>query len=1012
MSSIKPKSDRRPKYWRSLSELQGDPEFHEFVEREFRSPLEQETPSSEGRRRFMQIMGASFALTGCYWKEEKILPFAQRPEGFVPGEPAFYATHMEVSGEPVGLWVKSYDGRPIKIEGNPNDSVTRGGTGPIHQAAILGFYDPDRSSKALQSGKPSSWEAFDQALLGAFTVASAQGGRGFAVLSRSTRSPSLLRLKNELLTKAPNATWTAYEAGFRSGPGAGANLAFGENVRTAYRPEAADVVVALDPDFVEVCGVGGLGHMRALTSRRDPDVGKMSRIYALESSLSEIGSLADHRVAVRPSAVAALVAFLDAKISESRGVAGAQPLPSDASLGGAEAKKVIEVAARDLLENAGHSLVVVGSRHAPEVHAVVHRINDLLGNVGTTLTYHAPLEAIEGGADELAALIADIEGGKVETLLILGANPVYDSPADIDFESALSKVKQSFHLGLYVDETAALCAYHAPEAHFLESWSDSRAADGTLRLGQPLIEPVLGGRSAVEVLARVLGVPNPISEAVVRKTVDLGDDKAWQTAIHDGFVGQPSERLEPKLQTIAPIALPDAPELEISFELDMKVYDGRFANNGWLQELPHQISKLTWGNAALVSPRTAKQHGLQDGFRCRVTVEGRAVELPALISPGQADHTISLSLGYGRQAAGVVGGSKKENTEIIGTNTYLIRPSKAPYFATGGIASLGIREQLAITQDLWAIDDIGRKGQKDREDQLIREATIAEYTQHPEVIEHKVHHPPLLNLWKYPVHYSGHKWGMSIDMNKCGGCNACVIACQAENNIPVVGRGEVARGREMHWIRIERYYKGDENKPAVRQQPMLCQHCENAPCEEVCPVGATMHSAEGLNDMVYNRCIGTRYCSNNCPYKVRRFNYRNYNKDVYGITPYTGTTDPGAKLKSMGFNPEVTVRSRGVMEKCTFCVQRIEKTKIKATNQKRPIVDHEIKTACEQACPAGAIVFGDLNDKQAQVTKDHARPRAYEMLQELNNRPRVNYLARISNPHPELSTQDGHSEHH
>ncbi len=1009
---MKPKSESRPKYWRSLSELEGDPEFHEFVEREFRTPVEQEVPTSEGRRRFMQIMGASFALTGCYWKEEKLLPHSKQPEGMIPGEPVYYATQMEVAGDSVGLWVKSYDGRPIKIEGNPNDSLSRGGTASFHQAAILSFYDPDRSQKSLQGGQPSTAEAFDQALAAAFAEAASDGGQGFVVLSRSSRSPSLLRLRAELAKKAPRALWVAYESGHKPGLAKGAELAFGKKVSTLYQPQQADVLVSLDSDFVEGTSPGGVGYVRQVASRRDPDVGEMSRIYAFESRLSELGSLADHRVSVRASNVAALVAYLDATISAAKGAEGAQPAPAADALGGEEAKKVIEVAAKDLLAHAGRSLLVLGSNHSPELHAIAHRINTLLGNVGTTVTYVEPPELVDGGIDELAALVADIEGGKVQTLLVLGANPVYDSPADIDFKSAFAKVKQTFHVGLYADETAQLARFHSPEAHFLECWSDAVALDGTLRIGQPLIEPVLGGRPALEIVARMLGVAEPSSHAIVRKTSGITADKAWQKAVHDGFHGTPSASAETKLQPIAAVELPKNVELEILFDLDPKVHDGRFANNAWLQELPHSISKLTWGNAALVSPTTAKKYGLKDGFRCSVTVEGRSIELPLLYAPGQADGTVGLSLGYGREVAGVVAGSLRHEIAAVGSDTNKIRPSKAPYVASGAIALVDVREMLGITQDLFAIDDIGRKGQKDREDQLIREATVDEYKKHPSVIEHKVHHPPLLSLWKPPVSYEGHKWGLAVDLNKCGGCNACVVACQSENNISVVGQSEVARGREMSWIRIERYYKGDEHTPAVRQQPVMCQQCENAPCEQVCPVGATMHSREGLNDMVYNRCIGTRYCSNNCPYKVRRFNYRNYNLEAYGMTPYTGTDDPRAKLKAMAFNPEVTVRSRGVMEKCTFCVQRIQNAKIKAKNQKRPIADGEIKVACEQACPSGAMVFGDLNDKESRVAAAQKVPRAYELLQELNNRPRVNYLARISNPHPELSTHDGHSEHH
>lgn len=1006
---MKPKSSSRPTYWRSLSELEGDPEFQEYVEREFRSPLEQKPLTSSGRRRFMQLMGASFALAGCRWKEEKLLPHTSQPEGFVPGLPVHYASSMELGGWSTGLWVKSYDGRPIKIEGNPGDSVSLGGTGAIHQAVILSLYDPDRSSRVLQAGQNSSWENFEQALSQAYESAKAKGGAGFAVLSRSSRSPSLLRLKKLLNKQAPRATWTAYEAGHHTGPSKGAVLAFDEEVITRLHPAAADVVVALDSDFIEATSPGGMGNVRQLVSRRDPDAEKMSRIYALESSLSEIGSLADHRLAVRPSNIPAIVCYLDLQVSRARGQSSAQAEPSVEALGGAEVKQMLDVILKDLLGNVGQSLLVVGPKHPPEVHALVHKINAALDNVGKTITYQEPLEGVDGGADELAALVADIEAGKVETLLILGANPVYDSPADIDFKTALKKVQQSFHLGLYRDETAELSSHHAPEAHFLESWGDGTAYDGSLRLAQPLIDPLLGGKSSLEVLGKLLGLTDPSAQAIVRTTSKLQNEKEWQTALHDGHYGAAAKTIEPTLQTIGAIQLPPAGGLEVLFDLDHALYDGRFANNGWLQELPHPLTKLTWGNAALISPKTAEKYGLRDGFRCKVTVEGRSIELPAIISPGQAEDTLGLQLGYGRECAGVVGGALVGEVEPVGSNTYEIRPSKAPFFATGSVAFINVREKLAITQDLWAIDDIGKKGIKAREDQLVREATLEEYKKHPDVIAHKVHHPPLLNLWQSPVSYDGHKWGLAVDLNKCGGCSACIIACQSENNISVVGRDEVARGREMAWIRIERYYKGDENRPAVRQQPVMCQQCENAPCEQVCPVGATLHSSEGLNDMVYNRCIGTRYCSNNCPYKVRRFNYRHYNLEAYGTTPYTGTDDPRAKLKSMVFNPEVTVRSRGVMEKCNFCVQRIQQAKIKSKNEKRPLAEKDLQAACEQACSAGAMVFGDLNDKNSRVAKAQRVPRAYELLQELNNRPRVNYLARISNPHPELSTQDGHS---
>ncbi len=1007
---MKPQNKKRPKYWRSLAELEGDSEFQQFVEREFRSPTEQTPLSSKGRRRFMQLMGASFALSGCHWKEEKLLPHSTRPEGHIPGVPDFYATTMDIGGVVTGLLAKSFDGRPIKIEGNPADSTTGGGTGTYHQAAILGLYDPDRSSKSYQGSTVTEQKMFDDALLAAFAEVASAGGAGFAVLSRASSSPTLVRLKKEFERQAPQGTWVAYEPADAAGPRKGAELAFGQKVDTTLHADKADILVGLDSDLMSASVPGGLLNARLVASRRDPDRGKMSRLYALEANLTEFGSLSDHRVTVRPSQIAAIAAYIDAQVSAQVKVAGAQKLPSDTAIGGASVKRVLDVLVKDLVAHQGKSLVSAGSSQLPEVHALVHRINHILGNVGHTVTYQASPEALVGGVDELATLVGDMESGKIQSLLILGGNPVYDAPADLNFGAALSKLKSSFHVGLYRDETGQKCSFHAPETHFLEAWGDARAKDGTLRVAQPIIDPILGGRSHLEVVAKLLGMTKQDGMSLVRETLGVTSDKAFRKVVHDGKSGAPAGNVEVELQALTEVALSEQKGLEVIFELDPALHDGRFANNGWLQELPHPLSKLTWDNAALVAPRTAKEQGLKDAHLCTVTLDGRSVTLPCIYTPGQAEGTVALSLGYGRTEAGVVGGSTEGKAPSVGVNTYALRTSQAPHFSVGGsVSPAGGRVPLALTQNLWAIDAIGKSGEKGREDQLVREASLSEYKADHHLIKHKVHHPPLLNLWKGPVSYDGHKWGMAVDLNKCSGCSACMVACQSENNIAVVGKTEVARGRELNWLRVERYYKNGEDDAEVRQQPVMCQQCENAPCEQVCPVGATVHTEEGLNDMVYNRCIGTRYCSNNCPYKVRRFNYRNYNKELYGLLPFTGTDDPRAKLKGMGLNPEVTVRSRGVMEKCTFCVQRIQSVKIQAKNNKRPIEDGEIKTACEEACATGAIIFGDLNDKKSRVHSAQKVPRAYELLQELNNRPRVNYLARIHNPHPELASNDGHS---
>jgi MoCo/4Fe-4S cofactor protein with predicted Tat translocation signal len=1017
MSSMK----SRPQYWRSLAELEGDPTFQEYVEREFRSPTEQKELDGKGRRRFMQLMGASFALSGCY-PAEKLAPDTKRADGVIPGVPRHFATVMDLAGAATGLMVKSFDGRPIKVEGNPKDSQTGGGTGALHQASVLGLYDPDRSRQVQQAGKPSSYKQYSAALLAGFAKAKRNSGAGFFVLSRASSSPTLVSLRDKLIAEMPFAKWVTYEALDTAGPREGAKLALSQPVTTLLNPELADVIVAVDSDLLATHVTGGIGYGRAVASRRVADSGQMSRIYAFETSVTEIGSIADHRVSVRPSTVVAILAYLDAKISAAKGEAGAQAAPAAEALGGAASMSVLDAAVKDLLAAAGKGLLTVGTRHGAEAHALAHRLNVILGNARATrsgekapkakkgeelpllpVSYLEPAPALFGGVDELAGLVAEMEGGHVQTLLILGANPAYDAPVDVNFAGALGKVKESFHLGLYQDETAALCSWHAPEAHYLEAWGDARSLDGSVRVAQPLIEPMLGGKSAIEILAQLLGLAATQGDAVVRSTHGLDVEKAWRKAVHDGGFGKRGKVITPELRSLSPVSLPKAEGLEVAFEPSPSLFDGRFANNAWLQELPHPLSKLCWGNAALVSPTTAREHGIKDGYLATVTVEGRSLAMPALIAPAQADGVVTLSLGYGRKSAGVVGGYTSGDAEVVGANTYRLRVAKAPFLVFGGsIATTGPRQDVAITQDLWAIDPIGKQGQSDREDILVRESTLSAYQKHPDAIEHAVHHPKLLSLWNSPLSYEGHKWGLAIDLNKCTGCATCMVACQAENNVPVVGKNEVARGREMTWIRVERYYKGDENAATVRQQPVMCQHCENAPCEQVCPVGATMHSPEGLNDMVYNRCIGTRYCSNNCPYKVRRFNYRNYNLDTIGLTPYTPTKDANAKLKAMVFNPDVTVRGRGVMEKCTFCVQRIQEVKIQSKNAQRPIVDGEIKVACEQACPTGAIVFGDLNDKKSRVASAHQVPRAYELLQELNNRPRVNYLARISNPHPDL----------
>jgi molybdopterin-containing oxidoreductase family iron-sulfur binding subunit len=842
------------------------------------------------------------------------------------------------------------------------------------------------------------------------------------VLSERSSSPTLERLKRAFKERYPLAKWVVYEPAAADGARAGSVLAFGSAHRTLYRVEDAKVVLTLDADLFAADFPGSLVHARGAARVRVPD-GEMSRIYAVESCFSLTGGLADHRLPARAELVKAFAVALDAEVSRLAQplpeLGSAQAAPKSAFLSEPKVDKFLKAVAKDLVANVGRSLVVPGPRLPAEVHALAHRLNALLGNVGRTVHYiEEPPTTQKADVLALKELTDEMNGDRVSTLVVLGGNPAYTAPSDVGFAAAMGRVKTSVHLGLYDDETAQRATYHVNAAHYLESWGDVRAWDGTVSIVQPLIAPIFGGKTAFEIVLAMIGESGAKLVDLVKTThgaVGPAGERQFRRAVHAGVVeGSSFARATPKLAPLPAISLSERElggtklengQLEVTFVPCAKVHDGRYSNSSWLQELPEPMTKLTWDNAAVMSPITGAELGLKDGEPVTLTLGGKSVTLPCLWVPGHAEGSVSLALGYGRSAAGKVGGSERDNVAPVGVNAYTLRTIAGYHSAVGASLAHSSAElpRLSTTTDIHAIDAIGREGADARLPALVREASLEEFRKDPRFVDEKVHHPPLLNLWVDPVSYEGHKWGMAIDLNKCTGCSACVTACQAENNIPVVGKKNVAMGREMLWLRVDRYYVGEPENPALAFQPIPCQQCENAPCEQVCPVGATMHSSEGLNDMVYNRCIGTRYCSNNCPYKVRRFNYFNYNVDVIGITPFTPTDDPKMKLKSMVFNPEVTVRSRGVMEKCTFCVQRIQNTKIKAKNAKRAILDGEIKTACQETCPAEAIVFGDLNDRSSQVASLAGLPRAYALLGELNNRPRVRYLGRVRNPNPELT---------
>jgi molybdopterin-containing oxidoreductase family iron-sulfur binding subunit len=978
------------RYWRSLEELADTEEFQELLQREFPRQAAM-WPESVSRRGFLQLMAASLALaglSGCTRQPaEKIVPYVKPPEGLIPGKPQFYATAVSLGGIASGVLVESHTGRPTKIEGNPQHPASLGATDAFAQASVLTLYDPDRAQVVSHARRLSTWDAFLAAVKTALDAQRLKQGEGLRILTETVTSPTLASQLQDLLQQFPGARWHQYEPINQDAVLAGARLAFGEAVATHYRLDKAEVILALDADFLGA-QPGSVRYTRDFTEKRrvQDEQSRMNRLYVVESTPSITGTMADHRLSLRASEVEHFTRTLAAKL----GVPGGNPIPNSQF---SVPNKWVEALVRDLQQHRGTSAVIAGDHQPPVVHALAQAINHLLENVGQTVIYTAPVQANPvDQLESLRALTQDMEAGKVELLVILGGNPVFTAPADLRFAELMEKVPLRIQCSLYEDETAALCHWHIPETHFLETWSDARAYDGTVTILQPLIAPLYSGKSLHEVVAVLGGQTNASSHDLVRQYWESQHPEAdfeqfWRKALHDGLIAGTAfplkavslktdwATLKPELRGLSnpqPL-VPSAEPLEILFRPDPTIWDGRFANNGWLQELPKPLTKLTWDNAALLSPATAERLQVSNEEIIELRYRERTVRAPVWIMPGHVDNSVTVHLGYGRTHAGQIGGG-------TGFNAYAVRTADAPWFGSGlEIRKTGQYTSLSCTQHHHSME--GRN--------LVRGSTLAGYREHPHFI-HELGHDPSPDLTLYPRHeYAGYAWGMAIDLGACTGCNACVIACQAENNIPIVGKAQVAVGREMHWIRIDRYYGGNLENPETLHQPVLCMHCENAPCEPVCPVGATVHSSEGLNDMVYNRCVGTRYCSNNCPYKVRRFNFLLY---ADYVTP---------SLKALR-NPDVTVRSRGVMEKCTYCVQRINAARITAEKEDRKIRDGEIVTACQAACPAQAIVFGDINDPNSRVSQRKAEPLSYGLLTELNTRPRTTYLARLRNPNPEI----------
>jgi MoCo/4Fe-4S cofactor protein with predicted Tat translocation signal len=1136
------KNARGQQLWRSLEELSGTPEFTRYLQKEFpRQAPRDMMPLS--RRDFMRLMGAAMALAGvggcAFQPAEKIVPYVDAPEEQIPGIPLFYATAFTHNGHAMGVLAENHMGRPTKLEGNPDHPASLGRADIWAQAAILSLYDPDRSQNIRQGGTPSSWQDF-AGELNTLAQRFKANGSGLRVLTGTVNSPTLASQLAEVSRRFPGARWHQYDPINRDNARAGATLAFGRDVLVRPRFDLADVVVSLDCDFL-LEEPNHVRHARDFISRRKPQrkgepnvaPGPMSRLYVVESTPRNTGAMADHRLPLKASEIQGFAAALAGRL----GVSGASGEVKDTAF--------LDAVVKDLQGARGRSLVVAGMAQPPVVHALAHAINERLGNNGKTVEYSdAPEERPEDQLESLQALVSDMNAGRVETLLVLDANPVYNAPADLKFADALKKVKNTIHVGLYDDETGSLCGWHVPESHFLEAWSDVRAFDGTISIVQPLIVPLYGAtKSAHEVLAVLLGQGDVSSLDVVRGAWEsrlspelaalrrtagtagalsargnstsagrsglsgqdnagglsgTGDaegnrrvtqgttnpdgtggavdnlpnnrltalgvafDKQWQTILHNGIVPNTALPTRPVRVTgniagaLAEESTPQvqAGALEAIFRPDPTIWDGRYANNGWLQELPKPLTKLTWDNAAIISPITAEKLGLDQNDEVTLTLNGASATAGVLMLPGHPEDSVTLHLGYGRQRAGKIGNG-------TGFNAFALRSSKTPFIAQGlKVEKTGRKYKLAVTSHHNLVDlrenarELDGKKAIDgtHERDLIRVGTYANFVkgeQEKASLSEKDKKEKGTHFWPvqkddqkglplYKDKYTGveprddasdlkpnglpslypentditdrykdpevekaaraagkmpYQWGMAIDLNACIGCNACVIGCQSENNVAITGKDQVLEGREMHWLRIDTYYKGELENPRAYFQPVTCMHCEKAPCEPVCPVAAPVHSPEGLNEQIYNRCVGTKYCENNCPYKVRRFNFLQY-------------SDQQTPVIQMMQNPDVTVRSRGVMEKCTYCIQRINSAKYQAEKEDRQVRDDELLTACQQTCPTDAIVFGNINDLNSRVRKLKDSQMNYGLLTELNTVPRTTYHARIVNVSTDIVPED------
>ena len=1019
-------------YWRSVDDFSRTSGFQEWLEKEFPAGASEFWGDGVSRRNFLRLMGASmslagFGMAGCRRPEAHIVPFNKTPEWGVPGRSLSYATSMPGRRGGLPLLVTSYSGRPVKIEGNPLHSLSKGKSDLHAQASLLNLYDPDRAKRFLKQGVEVDRAVFFKALDAMKKEWQAGAGKGLAILSTETHSPTVNRLRGELAKLYPGCVLAVYDPCLHDNERKAAKTAFGQEVRILPRFDKAQVILSLDCDFLGEDG--NLAAIRGFADGRKTESAdsKINRLYVVESRYTATGASADHRLRLPASRVSDFAAALLAEFQPAG--SPAQPL-SDVD------PVWIREAAKDLRAAGAKGLVVAGAGQPVQVHLMAAAINAALGAAGSTVEYNRLESTPSASIRELANLMSQ---NTVSTLIILGGNPVYNAPAELDWAALQKKVPTVIRLGVDEDETAALSTWQLPQADYLESWGDVILQDGSYGCIQPLILPLFRGISEIQLLSSLVNASvdndsdQPDAMEQVRRTFQqksgaAGND-AWTKFVHDGFLAGSAQtspivfngsNFSVSLSSLkASAGAPSLQNLELVFVPDTKVDDGRYVNNGWLQELPDFMTKLTWDNAALISPVTAAALGLKSEIIhsiyvsdiVRIEAGGRALEAPVLAVPGHPDNTVTLPLGYGREKAGKVG-------RAVGFNAYKLRTAEAPYFTVGAtLTKTGRKHEFAVTQEHWSME--GRD--------IVREAPLSYYREHPgfaAALGLESHTPPNENFYQSPGfdYKKHHQWGMVIDLSACVGCNACVIACQSENNIPIVGKEQVAKGREMHWIRVDRYFAGSQwdaetgragipNDPEVVMQPVACMQCENAPCEPVCPVNATVHDEEGLNVMAYNRCIGTRYCANNCPYKTRRFNFFDYNERQLDKL-YLGPLGPKGMPETikMSKNPNVTVRMRGVMEKCTFCVQRLETAKIdhkiRSGRDGSRLPTDSVQTACQQSCPADAIVFGDLSDPDSRVSRLKKRDLNYNLLDYLNTKPRLSYLARIRNPNPRMPGAD------